>query len=210
MEKKRFVFDLDGTLLTGNYQLELEYFSSIYKEDGRYITERIGPILDLYEEQFFKYDRLDLCKFMEEQLQVPFSSSVLEGWIQIIGDEIDDSIEEGVFDTLEYLKSHDKSIVVLTNWFRETQITRLKRKNLVPYFDDIYTGDIFVKPHRRAYLLAKGDYQASECVFIGDNIQKDYYGPRSYNMESILYDKDEKCSKKLVKIKNMKEIIERY
>lgn len=210
MEKKRFVFDLDGTLLTGNYQLTDDYFLSIYQEEGIPFIQNVGKYLDLYENQFLSYDEALLSKFLSEKAHMNISEDVIDGWIQIVGDQLDDTIEDGVFDTLEYLKKKDKSIVVLTNWFGKTQIPRLERHGLLPYFDTIYTGDGFVKPHRKAYLWARDSYHPKECVFIGDNLEKDYYGPRSYNMESILYDKEDRYSNRLVKIKKMEEIIERY
>ena len=67
-----------------------------------------------------------------------------------------------------------------------------------------------LKPRKDAYMSAKDRFSSSECVFIGDHLDKDYIGPRAYGFDSILYDKDDRYSANLVKIKSMKEMIERY
>ena len=50
MEKKRFIFDLDRTLLTCNYELvEAKIFAQLFKEKKEWLMKNIGRILDKYE-----------------------------------------------------------------------------------------------------------------------------------------------------------------
>ena len=45
----------------------------------------------------------------------------------------------------------DKKLVILSNWFTITQIERLRKNNLLQYFDEVYGGDYTIKPHKEAF-----------------------------------------------------------
>lgn len=144
--KKRFIFDLDGTLLHGDFNVERDYFKSVLNE------EDAEKFILLYFEKL-----LDETKSM-----------------------------------LEYLKSKDKSLVVLTNWFKYTQEERLKNAGIFEYFDEIYAGDLNLKPNKESYLNACGNYHVNECIMIGDTIEKDVIGPNKFGIDSIYYNPENK------------------
>jgi putative hydrolase of the HAD superfamily len=121
--------------------------------------------------------------------------------------DVPDTLEDGIMETLDYLKTHGHSLAVLTNWYGRTQIPRLKKADMFQYFDDIYTGDVILKPHKEAYLFARKDFDSDDCIFVGDNVDKDYIGPRACGMKSLLYDKNEKYHSSIQKIKKMNELI---
>ena len=145
---------------------------------------------------------------MTEKTGLVISEKIIDGWIKY-NSTIPDRMEDGVIDTLEYLKSQKHSLGVLTNWFRFAQIERLKNSGLYDYFDDIYTGDFFLKPYPAAYFRAIGNFSSKNCVVVGDNLEKDYIGPRRCGLDSILYDKNDQYSV-IVKVKKIYELINRY
>ena len=194
MEKKRFIFDLDGTLLTGDFRLERDYFEKVYGNSATIFVDNIPKYLDEYENGFEKYDITLLSKYLSKKSGLPVTEEIVEGWIDIPWSSLDKE-EVGIKDTLEYLKNQGK---------------RLENSGLYSYFDDIYTGDTYLKPHKESYLYAKGEYTPQECLVIGDSLERDYIGPRATGIDSILYDKDDKHHKSIVKIKKMKELMKKY
>ena len=209
MEIKRFIFDLDGTLLTGDFSKEKAYFEDVYKDESSKLIGKIGDFLNVYENTHPRYDVDVLSEYLTMVSGLRFTPSIIRGWIEVMKDP-NDRLEEGVIDTLEYLKSSDKSLAVLTNWFGDTQVARLKSNGIYEYFDSIYTGDTVLKPHKAAYLSARGLFMPEECVVIGDHVDRDYIGPRACGMESVLYDPYDKSHKSIVKVKRIDELKKRY
>ena len=207
--KKRFIFDLDGTMLSGDYSIEHEYFYDVFGNKAVKFNHNIPKYLDQYENSHIKYEKDLLSHFLSKKSGLPFNEDIIDGWIECVG-FMKDKYEEDVFEVLDYLKTKGNSLVCLTNWFEKTQRNRLMRSGIIDYLDDLYTGDVLLKPHKEAYYQAMGDYPVEECVFIGDNVEKDYIGPRCLGMESILYDKENKHSDSLVKIKRLNKIMDIY
>ena len=207
MDKKRFIFDLDGTLLSCDYKrMEEDFFYLLFGEDGIDLVDNIGQLLTDYEKSHVYYNIGALADYLSKHTNLDFTSQVINEWINIIP-TVPDFLEEGIIDTLEYLKMSGYSLVVLTNWFGESQIPRLQNAGIIDYFDYIVSGDLKLKPHSGAYLKAMGDYYPEECVMIGDGLLNDYIGPRSMGIESILYDKDDIHHKNIVKVKRINEMI---
>ncbi len=211
--KKRFIFDLDGTLLKGDFSKEINYFKSILsKEDYEKFIKVYCKLLIKYESIFKNYDVHQLSEFLKQETKINISDNFIKGWIDI-NSNMDDIINDGVIETLEYLKHKDKSIVVLTNWFLKPQKERLKKMRLFEYFDEIYAGDSILKPNKESYINSCGSYTVTECVMIGDDLDKDVYSPSILGIESIYYnpnDNDFYDKSKILSIKNMSEIKERY
>ncbi len=206
---KRFIFDMDGTLVSSDYSPENEYFKSIYGGDSKKLLDGIGVYIDSYEKNYERYDIQQICRYLDAVTGLKFTHEIIEGWRDLTG-TYETKIEDGVVETLEYLKSKGHSLVVLTNWFGEPQIKRLENVGLIKYFDEIYTGNTVLKPHKEAYMCAKDRFSLNDCVVVGDDIQKDYVVPRSLGMDTILYDKKDKHNKTIIKVKRMNEIIERF
>ncbi len=208
MTKKRFIFDLDNTLLTFDSDYQKEFFKSEFGEENPFL-DGLGEYLATYWTSYPRFvdDRfvsllslLSGCKVKED---------FVERWIDALAG-MPVVLEEGVEDTLEYLCMKGKSLVVLTNWYGNCQIERLKKAGILSYFDRIYSGEYVLKPNQNAYEQAIASYRPEEAVFIGDNVETDYIGPRTFGYDAVLYDKYEKYPKNLVKIKKIDEIRERY
>ncbi len=205
MEKKRFIFDLDHTLLFADYSEEKKYFKDIFKADADMFINNVALLLYEYERLYPRYEVDELSSFLSHKTGLDFNRNIILGWIEMFGN-CKNMIEDGVLETLDFLKRRDVSIAILTNWFYESQKNRLKSSGIIEYVDDIYAGDNVLKPRYGAYRAAKDRFNGRECVFIGDNLEKDYIGPRSYNMASILYDRDDIHGKNIIKIKSINDI----
>ncbi|MCV6589834.1 MAG: HAD family hydrolase [Marinobacterium sp.] len=75
-------------------------------------------------------------------------------------------------------------------------IAHLERSGLTPLLDNVLTSVEYGyrKPHPDIYAAAQqqAGCNASECLFIGDNLVSDYLGPRKAGMQSWLIDPQEK------------------
>ena len=209
---KRFIFDLDGTLLHCDFTKEREYFrSALPKEDAeKFIDKFIYHLYD-YEEEYLQYEIKNLSRYLSEKMGFSISEEFIEDWIEA-NTTCTDTLYDETKDILEYLKNKKYSLVVLTNWFYKTQSARLYNKDILKYFDNVFTGEIYTKPNKESYLNAIGDYNANECVMIGDNIKKDVLMPQSLGITSFYYNPNNKeYDKKLIKsIDSFERIKEMY
>ena len=209
---RRFIFDLDGTLLHCNFEKERQYFRSVLPEENakKFIDSFIHHLYD-YEEIFLKYEIKNLSKYLSEKMGFDITEEFIEKWIEV-NTECIDTIYDETIDILKYLKEKKYSLVVLTNWFYKTQSKRLDNKNILKYFDNVFTGEIYTKPNKESYLNAIGDYKVNECVMIGDNIKKDVLMPQSLGITSFYYNPSNKeYDKTLVKsIDSFEKLKEMY
>ena len=68
----------------------------------------------------------------------------------------------------------------------------MKGNYIFEYFDEIYAGDLNLKPNKESYLNACGNYHVNECIMIGDTIEKDVIGPNKFGIDSIYYNPENK------------------
>ncbi len=212
MEKKRFIFDIDGTLLVPDWNYETEYFSSVLcSSDFDKFLPQIAWLLESYEKSFPRYDVDELSRFLTMKSGVLITPEIIKGWNDALG-ETSPIVIDGVVESLEYLKSKDKSLVALTNWFLEPQISRLKSSGLDSYFDYVYGGELGIKPSVFAYMNAKGEFDIDSSIMIGDSLDFDVYGPGRIGMDAIFYNpKNKDYDKAKVKsIGSMKKIKEMF
>ena len=72
-------------------------------------------------------------------------------------------------ETIKHL-SKKYEIVLLTNWYTDTQIGRLKTAGIAKYFKEFYGGDLGnIKPHPDSFLRAIGSNKIEQCIMIGDS-----------------------------------------
>lgn len=210
--KKRFIFDLDSTLLHGDFTKEHEYFRSVLKPvDAEKFLNDVFPLLMKYEEIFVRYEIENLSQFLSNETGINITPNMIEGWIDV-NSAMDDLLLPETIEILEYLKSKGKSLVVLTNWFKKTQAGRLEKQNILHYFDEVYGGDTYLKPNKESFLLAAGGYPISECIMIGDNMNKDVFAPNEIGMDSIYYNPENKeyNKSKVYSIDSFERIKEMY
>lgn len=203
-EYKKYIFDLDYTLLIPDWTKEDDYLKKYVslneKED---FFKQKQSILDKYELEFPKYDLKTLSEYFKSY-GFHLSEDVIYGWMVHNGDAIKDEVVDGVTELFDYLKSNNKEIIILTNWFSKTQIPRLKRSGLYDYADKIVAGDDAMKPTLKSFELAIEDTPKEDCIMIGDSIKSDKTGAINAGIDYYIVDKDHSIKDLFNMISNIK------
>ncbi len=199
---KKYIFDLDYTILIPDWSKEDEYFKKhIPLKEQKDFFKQKQAILNKYELEFPKYDLKTLSDFFASY-GFHVSEDVINGWMVYNGETIKDKVVEGVTDLFTYLKAHHKEIVILTSWFSKTQIPRLKRAGLFKYIDYVIAGDEAMKPNLESFNLAIGSTDKEDCLMIGDSIESDKAGADNAGIDHYIIDKNHSIKDLLQMVKN--------
>ena len=202
---KKYIFDLDYTLLIPDWSKEDDYLrNSIPLEEQEEFFKQKQSILNKYELEFPKYDFKTLSEFFKSY-GFSVSEETISGWMIHNGETIKDVVADGVVELLEYLKTDGKDIVILTSWFSGTQVPRLKRTELYGYIDKIVAGEDAMKPDLESFELAIGDTPKEDCLMIGDSIKSDKAGAENAGIDCYIVDKEHTMRDLLQMILNSKE-----
>ena len=179
---KRIIFDIDGTLITGVDFLP--YISNALKRYGiadLKKTEQFLLNIKEYEKRYKCYDRDLYLNFFSEKLGIKLNYDFLEIFFQELQKAIPKNSEK-IKEILSKLSNYD--LVLLSNYFEESQRNRLTAMGINDYFSEYY-GEKIIKPHKLAYISAKGIYKPSECLIIGDDKKLDIVVPNSLGFKTI-------------------------
>ena len=194
---KKYIFDLDYTLLIPDWSKEDDYLKkNVALAEQENFFKQKQEILDNFELEYPKYDLKSLSDYFKKY-GFNLSEEVIRGWMLHNGENIKDEVVDGVFELFEYLKENNKKIVILTSWFSATQIPRLKRVGLYKYIDKIVAGDDAMKPNLESFLLAIGDTDKEDCIMIGDSIKSDKFGAENAGIDFYLVDGEHSLKKLL-------------
>ena len=187
---KKYIFDLDYTLLIPDWSKEDDYLKQrIPLEEQEEFFKQKQTILNKYELEYPRYDFKTLSDFFKSY-GFHVSEDVINGWMIHNGETIKDEIADGVIDLFRYLKNNNRNIVILTSWFSGTQIPRLKRTGLYGFIDKIVAGEDAMKPDLESFLLAIGDTNKEDCIMIGDSIKSDKTGAINAGIDYYIVDKE--------------------
>lgn len=187
---KKYIFDLDYTLLIPDWSKEDDYLKKYIRvEEQEEFFKQKQDILNKYELEFPRYDFKTLSDFFKS-FGFHVSEEVINGWMKHNGETIIDSVVPGVIELFEYLKSNNKEIVILTSWFSGTQIPRLKRVGLYDYIDKIVAGEDAMKPDIESFTLAIGETNKEDCIMIGDSIRSDKEGSIRAGIDYYIVDNE--------------------
>jgi len=94
------------------------------------------------------------------------------------------------WESLTYLKKK-YTLHLITNGFRVTQFTKLRKSKLEPFFNTITTSEEagVLKPDPRMfhYALKLADVEAHDSIYIGDHIEVDMRGAREAGLDHVFY-----------------------
>ena len=187
---KKYIFDIDYTILIPDWSKEDDYFKLyIPLEEQEEFFKCKQDILNKYERDFPKYNTKTLSNYFGKY-GFTVTEDVINGWILYNGETIVDEVVDGTLALFEYLKENDKEIVILTNWFSGTQIPRLKRAGLLQYIDKIVAGENAMKPGLKSFELAIGETEKEDCIMIGDSIRSDKAGADNVGIDCYIVDKN--------------------
>ncbi len=182
METKRLIFDLDGTLINWCP----EYLAAFKKVLAEYHVDldyhRQGEFASTYEKYYPNFNFPDMQQHFYHTFGLNVPLSFFEKYLQYLGKM--SKRDEKLCELLAELEQ-SYELVVLTNWFKSSQLERLKNAGIAEYFREIIGGDEFIKPNPQSYLLAMGNCCPEECVMIGDSYDVDIKGAIDLGMPAI-------------------------
>ena len=184
---KRIIFDLDNTLIMWKPEYLGALKKAIKKYDVLESSDYINSLIDDYEEDYNKYNKEILLKYINQNINSQIDMNFIDDFLYNIGFMSEPN--KNVIDTLDYL-SKKYELVVLTNWFRDPQINRLKNAKIYNYFKEVYGGEEVIKPNKGAFIRACGDYNPDECLMIGDNYDVDIIGAFNAGLNVIYFNSD--------------------
>lgn len=192
---KRLIFDVDNTLIMWKNEYYDYSLSNAFKELGipydESIIEPFDEVVEDYENYYDTYNREGFIKLLNEKLNLTLPSNFIDVWMKYLSNCIEEPSKE-LIDTLEYL-SNKYDLVILSNWFTESQVNRIKNMGLDKYFSkQIYSDTVKNKPNKEAFMEAIKPYNIDECIMIGDSIGKDIKGAEDIGMKAILVNKENK------------------
>lgn len=187
---KKYIFDVDYTILIPDWSKEDDYFKEhILENEQEEFFKNKQSILNKYEQEFPRYNTKTLSDYFKSY-GFTVSEDTINGWMIYNGETIKDEVVDGVVDLFKYLKENNKEIVILTSWFSGTQIPRLKRAGLFNYIDKIVAGEDAMKPGLESFELAIDDTNKKDCIMIGDSIRSDKLGADNALIDSYIVDKE--------------------
>jgi HAD superfamily hydrolase (TIGR01549 family) len=199
---KRIIFDLDDTLIPW----KPEYTAAIKKATKEYNLPyspiKIDSLCETYENHYNKYTIANFQEHAKKSMNIDLPTEYLNTWLKYLGNMSEENSD--INDTLSYL-SKKYELVILTNWFKDSQTERLKTARMYHYFKEIYGGDDFIKPSRESFMQAIGNHLPSECLMIGDNYKIDIEGAINAGLEAI-YLTSSDTTKSVTTIKDLSEL----
>ena len=187
---KKYIFDVDYTILIPDWSKEDDYFKEhILENEQEEFFKNKQSILNKYEQEFPRYNTKTLSDYFKSY-GFTVSEDTINGWMIYNAETIKDEVVDGVVDLFKYLKENNKEIVILTSWFSGTQIPRLKRAGLFNYIDKIVAGEDAMKPGLESFELAIDVTNKKDCIMIGDSIRSDKVGADNALIDSYIVDKE--------------------
>ena len=181
---KRLIFDVDGTLIQGvDFILSV---SKTLKKMGCYSEENVKLFfngINTYEQLYDNYNLIDYTQHMGNAI----NKKLPENFVQTFFDELKTCIpprNELLIDNIHKL-SQQYELVLLTNYFAQSQLNRLNNMGIGKYFSECY-GEKIIKPNKQAYLSACRNRKPNECVMIGDDIYLDITRAKQEGLNTIL------------------------
>lgn len=203
---KRIIFDLDNTLIMWQekYKMAIKNTIDYYKLDIDY--QLVDEVIESYGNYYDTYQKENMLQLINKSFNLKLGLDFIEKWLEEIGNMAD--IDEDVIDTLKYL-SQKYELVVLTNWFKESQVSRLKKAEIYHFFKEIYGGEEVAKPNPLSFKKAIGNNKKEECLMIGDDIETDIKGAINFGIKAILIDSNDKYKdSEYIRINNLKQLKE--
>ncbi len=189
---KAIIFDLDNTLIDWRDDF-VNVLKKILNEEGirdKETIDNINNTLDDHKNKFDKLTKDNMLNFINQNCHLNLNMNFLNKLIEEQKSLF--YIDNDVNETIKYLsKKYD--LYVMTDWFTETQEGRLKNMGILKYFKKVYGADInYCKKCIKAFDVILKNYQSSECLFIGDNLEVDVKNPLKVGM-NVIWKTNEEC-----------------
>ena len=186
---KRLIFDVDNTLIPwlDEYNRAIdETLEELEYPHNSKLCERIDIASSNYEIDRKKYTRKGMLEFINKEINQELPSEFIDIWINNLKKCAPSTLSEEEYMTLETL-SKKYELVILTNWFEESQIARLKKSNIYKYFSEIHGAEKFAKPYKESFAQAIGNNLPEECAMIGDDLKNDIKGAIDAGIKNVIW-----------------------
>jgi len=185
---KLVIFDLDDTLYP-----EIEFVMSSFRTVAKVISQDFGFDTDkiyILLIKAFEENRKFVLNRVLEYLKI-YNEDYLNRLVSIYRTHKPEIyLYKDAEEMLPYLKEYFL-LGLITDGFPTTQKLKVQALNIERYFNSIiYTGEKgenYSKPSISPFIdmLNKFHIQPNEAIYIGDNIEKDFKGPKDLGMISI-------------------------
>ena len=188
---KRVIFDIDNTLIPWKeeYYNEInEVLDSLNIKHTQEDYNKIKEAFSEYENEYYMFDRKLMLEYINRYTQKQYPEEFIYGCTKRWADCVPQKLDKSVIDMLEYLKNKYQ-MVILTDWYADQQIERLKKLGILKYFSKVYSAEkVKRKPFKEAFLQAIENNKPEECIMIGDNFERDIKGALNAGLKAIYYD----------------------
>ncbi len=180
---KLIIFDIDNTLIDIPKSIKVEFQKLLDKFNTGVSAMDLYNAVGTYEinKEGVYYTKEKLLEVVNKVLKLNLTMDFVNEFFNVY-DKLISPLDDGVVDTLKYLKSKYR-IVALSNWFTDSQKSRLKEAKILEYFDEVYGTDIVpMKPRIESFMSIIGTLKPEECVMVGDNLEVDIKVPYEIGM----------------------------
>lgn len=186
---KVLVFDLDDTLY-----LERDYVKSGFQSVDKFLSaQNINGFFNDAWGYFISGGRGNTFNVVLDGLKLDYDDAFISQLVCVYREHMPEIILAGSVSNLLSLFSKKYHLGLITDGFSISQHNKIKALNLEKYIEKIVvTDDLgehgeFWKPHTKSYELIKEFYglEHSECVYIGDNENKDFIGAKKLGWKTV-------------------------
>ncbi|MGG0720046.1 HAD-IA family hydrolase [Robertmurraya massiliosenegalensis] len=185
---KAYIFDLDDTLYC-----EHDYVKSGFKavatelcsQSNYSFSEVYHMLLDVWKNSGRGQVFDEVCKKINIETDISYLVDIYRNHVPKI------QLYEDALKIISTLKEKNKNISIITDGNSHMQWSKIKALRLEEWFDYIVvTGDLgeeYCKPHELPYkkTIKKLGLRAEQCVYIGDNPNKDFITARKLGMGTV-------------------------
>lgn len=202
---KRIIFDIDNTLIIFKDEF-IKSYAEIFPDKDLKKAKEVYDAIEFYEDEETIYSEQKLLDFLNRRLDYKFDMDMIKKLNQEVAEKWVGKPDKEIIETLEYLASKYE-IYALTNWFTDSQKTRLEKFGILKYFTKVIgTDQVKIKPNKEAYLMASEGLNIEECLFIGDSSRKDLDVPYKMGAAVIYFDPNGKNDTQYTTILAIKDL----
>ena len=186
----RIIFDIDNTLIPWKEEYHNEIYHALNDLNIK-CTEtdlkKIKKAFEEYENIYYTFNKKNMINYINEYTGKNYPDEFINKVINRWANCVPENLPEKTIKTLKYL-SNKYEMVCLTDWYKDPQIQRLEKTNILKYFQDVYAAENTKrKPFKEAFLQAIGENKPEECIMIGDNFTRDIEGALNAGIQAIFY-----------------------
>ena len=202
---KRLIFDVDGTLIAGVSFMKAQRMALMdvnkYSEEN---LEKLNQAIDEYELNYNTYTKKYFLSFLSKKVGTSLDEKFLVSFFENLAKYAVPKKDDKLIKAIETL-SKKYELVLLSNFFEESQRKRLEKVGLNKFFQEYY-GEKIIKPNKEAFISAIGKNKEAECIMIGDNLKIDILGASNLKINTIWINQN--VEKTNIKTKQVKSIID--